>query len=91
MVQQAYLKRARTAGKSKKNVKRPTTGGAAGPTGVGVGVGGVAVAKSGIGDVARQLMNRRARWMEKIGPVFRDDVRRVRGNEEGFFGDREME
>ncbi|KAG8533875.1 uncharacterized protein KY384_001616 [Bacidia gigantensis] len=89
-VQQAYLKRARTAGKSKKNTKRP---GSISGTGVGAnGAGGApAVGKPGIGDVARQLMNRRARWEEKIGPVFREDVRRVRGKGEGIFGERELE
>ena len=90
-VQQAYLKRARTAGKSKKNAKRP--GGAAGSLANGGAVNGVAgaISKPGIGDLARQLMNRRARWEEKIGPVFNGDVRRVRGKGEGIFGEREME
>ena len=92
-VQQAYLKRARTAGKSKKNAKRPG-GGGTGTNHVtqgGVSTGGAAISKPGIGDVARQLMNRRARWEEKIGPVFRGDVRRVRGKREGIFGEKEME
>lgn len=92
-VQQAYLKRARTAGKSKKNAKRPGGGGVGGLAGTsGAGPSGVGVAaKPGIGDLARQLMNRRARWEEKIGPVFRGDVRRVRGTGEGIFGDKELE
>lgn len=94
-VQQAYLKRARTAGKSKKNAKRPggsgVGGGLAGTAGAG-GANGVGVAaKPGIGDLARQLMNRRARWEEKIGPVFRGDVRRVRGSGEGIFGEKVLE
>ena len=91
-VQQAYLKRARTAGKSKKNAKRP--GGGAGANHItqgGVSTGGGAISKPGIGDVARQLMNRRARWEEKIGPVFRGDVRRVRTRGEGIFGEKESE
>ena len=91
-VQQAYLKRARTAGKSKKNTKRP--GGGAGANHItqgGVSTAGGAISKPGIGDVARQLMNRRARWEEKIGPVFRSDVRRVRGKGEGIFGEKELE
>lgn len=90
-VQQAYLKRARTAGKNKKNAKRPGGGGQGTQAGVlpgGVGVGGIS--KPGIGDVARTLMTRRAKWEEKIGPVFRGDIRRVRGRGEGIFGDKEM-
>ena len=94
-VQQAYLKRARTAGKSKKNAKRPggsgVGGGLAGAAGVGSANGVGVAAKPGIGDLARQLMNRRARWEEKIGPVFRGDVRRVRGSGEGIFGDKVLE
>ena len=90
-VQQAYLKRARTAGKSKKNAKRPGGPGGNHVTQGGVSTGVGAVSKPGIGDVARQLMNRRARWEEKIGPVFRGDVRRVRGKGEGIFGEKELE
>lgn len=90
-VQTAYLKRARTAGKSKKNAKRP--GGAGGgshaimggmaTTGGAGGMGGVS--KPGIGDVARQLMNRRQRWESSIGPVFGGNVRRVRTEGESIF------
>ena len=88
-VQQAYSKRARTSGKSKKNTKRP--GGTLAAQG-GAGAGGIGgVTKPGIGDVARQLMNRRARWEEKIGPVFSGDMRRIRGKDQGIFGEREME
>ena len=88
-VQQAYLKRARTAGKSKKNAKRP--GGGNQSTQAGVSTSMNAASKPGIGDVARQLMNRRARWEEKIGPVFAGDVRRVRGKGESIFGEKDME
>ncbi|KAL9103602.1 MAG: hypothetical protein Q9163_001366 [Psora crenata] len=91
-VQQAYLKRARTAGKSKKNAKRPgVASGGSQVTPGGVSITNGAVSKPGIGDVARQLMNRRARWEEKIGPVFRGDIRRVRGKGEGIFGEKELE
>lgn len=89
-VQQAYLKRSRTM-KSKKNSKRPGgTGGGSHPGHGGVSTDG-GVSKPGIGDVARQLMTRRAKWEEKIGPVFRNDIRRVRGKGEGIFGDAVME
>ena len=96
-VQQAYLKRTRTLGKTKKNTKRPGGGGGGGgghPAQGGVstangGVGGIS--KPGIGDVARQLMNRRAKWQAQIGPVFPPDIRRVRGPGEGIFTDAVME
>ena len=39
----------------------------------------------GIGDVARQLMNRRQRWESSIGPVFGGNVRRVRTKGESIF------
>ena len=93
-VQQAYLKRTRTLGKNKKNTKRP--GGAGGGSHAVGGAGSSSVADGGvskpaIGDVARQLMNRRAKWEEKIGPVFRGDIRRVRGKGEGIFTEAVME
>ena len=86
-VQQAYMKRTRTLGKSKKNTKRP--GGAGGGSHPVQNDGGIS--KPGIGDVARQLMTRRSKWEEKIGPVFRGDIRRVRGKGEGIFMDADME
>lgn len=90
-VQQAYLKRTRTLGKSKKNTKRPGgAGGGSHPVNGGASTDG-GVSKPGIGDVARQLMTRRAKWEQKIGPVFRSDIRRVRGKGEGIFGEADME
>ena len=89
-VQQAYTKRTRTLGKSKKNTKRPGgAGGGSHPVHGASNEGGIS--KPGIGDVARQLMTRRSKWEEKIGPVFRNDIRRVRGKGEGIFGDAVME
>ncbi|CAK7565883.1 MAG: Transcriptional regulator [Sporothrix epigloea] len=72
-VNAAYLKRTRTMGKSKKG-KRPG-GGAAGAAGTAAGgVGGAAgLARPGIGDMTRTLMERRKRWMENIGTVFDDE------------------
>ncbi|EHY54749.1 Transcriptional regulator [Exophiala dermatitidis] len=71
-VQQAYLKRTRTLGKTKKggpgaNKPRPGSHGAGGP--------GTAVSVNrarDIGDNARMLMDRRKRWENCIGPVFKD-------------------
>ena len=91
-VQQAYLKRTRTLGKSKKNTKRP--GGAGGgshpvPNAGGLDAGGMA--KPGIGDVARQLMNRRQKWEDKIGPIFDESVTVVRGKGDTIFDEATME
>ncbi|KAK7743635.1 Transcriptional regulator [Cytospora paraplurivora] len=58
-VQAAYLKRTRTMGKTKKKA-RP---GAAVPASTGV-------ARPGIGDLTKTLMERRRRWIESIGTVF---------------------
>ncbi|KAL9003477.1 MAG: hypothetical protein Q9188_003656 [Gyalolechia gomerana] len=71
-VQQAYLKRTRTLGKSKKNIKRPGgAGGGSHPVSVGgAGSDAVGVSKPGIGDLARQLMARRQKWVDMISPVF---------------------
>ena len=90
-VQQAYMKRTRTLGKTKKNTKRPGgVGGGSHPIHGGISAEG-GISKPGIGDVARQLMTRRAKWQEKIGPVFRDDIRKVKTKGEGIFTDAVME
>ncbi|KAI1432189.1 histone acetyltransferases subunit 3-domain-containing protein [Xylaria sp. CBS 124048] len=68
-VQGAYLKRTRTMGKSKK-AKRP--GGAGGGTHPASGAG-AGMARPGIGDVAKTLMERRRRWIDSIGTVFDDE------------------
>ena len=88
-VQQAYLKRARTAGKSKKNVKRP--GGPGGGSHYVGGLGSGGISKPGIGDVAKQLMNRRARWESQIGTVFEGVSRRVRTEGDSIFTPSVME
>ncbi|ETS81239.1 hypothetical protein PFICI_06241 [Pestalotiopsis fici W106-1] len=67
-VQGAYLKRTRTLGKSKKN-KRP---GGAGGGNQAAGGGAAGMARPGIGDVAKTLMERRRRWIDSIGTVFDD-------------------
>ncbi|KAL9586375.1 MAG: hypothetical protein Q9212_000947 [Teloschistes hypoglaucus] len=73
-VQQAYLKRNRTLSKTKKNPKKP--GGAGGGSHLvngGLGSGAdVGISKPGIGEPVRQLMNRRQKWVDMIGPVFED-------------------
>jgi transcriptional adapter 3 len=67
-VQSAFMKRSRSIGK-KKNTKRP--GGAGGGShSVGAGSG---MARPGIGDVTKTLLERREKWMSSVGPVFQDD------------------
>ncbi|KAL8923835.1 MAG: hypothetical protein Q9208_004396 [Pyrenodesmia sp. 3 TL-2023] len=99
-VQQAYLKRTRTLGKSKKNVKRPGGAGVGShPVVNGVdgsasgGTGGVGVSKPGIGDVARQAMEKRNKWVDTIGPVFYDkeDDGKKGKPKETIFGKEDME
>ncbi|PYH96352.1 putative transcriptional regulator Ngg1 [Aspergillus ellipticus CBS 707.79] len=69
-VQQAYLKRTRTLGKSKKGSQaKHRPGGAGGGSHV---VSAAGVGRPAIGDVARTLMDRRKRWRDCIGPVFKD-------------------
>ncbi|RAH70645.1 histone acetyltransferase NGG1 [Aspergillus aculeatinus CBS 121060] len=87
-VQQAYLKRTRTLGKSKKGsqAKHRPGGGGAGGAGAGGHVASAAgVGRPAIGDVARTLMDRRKRWRDCIGPVFRESKTSVPGREETVF------
>ncbi|KAL4891689.1 histone acetyltransferases subunit 3-domain-containing protein [Aspergillus ambiguus] len=82
-VQQAYLKRTRTLGKSKKGSQAKHR-----PGGVGGGshvVSAAGVSRPAIGDVARTLMDRRKRWRDCIGPVFKDCKTSVPGRTESVF------
>lgn len=69
-VQQAYLKRTRTLGKTKKGpgAGKPKPG----SHGVGPGTALSLSRARDIGDNARMLMDRRKRWESCIGPVFKD-------------------
>ena len=69
-VQQAYLKRTRTLGKSKKGAQAKHRPG--GPGGGSHIVSAAGVSRPAIGDVARTLMDRRKRWRECIGPIFKE-------------------
>lgn len=71
-VQTAYLKRTRTMGKSKKN-KRP--GGAGGGSHF---VGANGMARPGIGDMTKTVMERRKKWIEGVGTVFDDERNTVK-------------
>lgn len=69
-VQTAYLKRTRTMGKSKK-AKRP--GGAGGGSHFAGGNPANGMARPGIGDVTKTLMERRTKWIDAVGKVFEDE------------------
>ncbi|OJD26956.1 hypothetical protein ACJ73_01658 [Blastomyces percursus] len=92
-VQQAYLKRTRTLGKSKKGSQaKHRPGGAGGGSHlVAPNASGVGVSRPGIGDVARTLMDRRKRWADCIGPVFKDCKTTVPGKDESIFDPALME
>ncbi|KKK15007.1 hypothetical protein P175DRAFT_0530400 [Aspergillus ochraceoroseus IBT 24754] len=82
-VQQAYLKRTRTLGKSKKGSQaKHRPGGAGGGSHL---VGSAGVGRPAIGDVARTLMDRRKRWRDCIGPVFKDCKTTVPANDDTVF------
>lgn len=82
-VQQAYLKRTRTLGKTKKGWQaKHKPGGAGGGSHVASTVG---VSRQAIGDVARTLMDRRKRWHDCIGPIFKDSKTTVPGKGESIF------
>jgi transcriptional adapter 3 len=59
--------------KSIKAKKKRTIGGAGGGSSSSAypGVSGKSVEKPGIGDSAKAIIERRKRWIEKVGPVFR--------------------
>jgi transcriptional adapter 3 len=67
-VQGAYLKRTRTMGKSKKAKRPGGAGGGSHPANAAAGM-----ARPGIGDVTKTLMERRKRWIDSIGTVFDDE------------------
>ncbi|KAL4884550.1 histone acetyltransferases subunit 3-domain-containing protein [Aspergillus karnatakaensis] len=82
-VQQAYLKRTRTLGKSKKGAQaKHRPGGAGGGSHV---VSASGVSRLAIGDLARTLMERRKRWRDCIGPVFKDCKTTVPGENDTIF------
>lgn len=87
-VQQAYLKRTRTLGKSKKGAQakhRPAGAGGAGHVASAAGV-----SRPAIGDVARTLMDRRKRWRECIGPIFKESKTTVPTAGESIFDPADM-
>lgn len=63
-VQAAYTKRTRTMGKSKKQKRAGGAGAHAAPSGM---------ARPGIGDMTKTVMERRAKWVDVVGPVFENE------------------
>lgn len=84
-VQQAYLKRTRTLGKTKKG----GPGGSKSKPGLALGFG-INRARD-IGDNARMLMDRRKRWQNCIGPVFKDMKHGIPGKDETIWEPKLME
>ncbi|KAL2262179.1 hypothetical protein VTK26DRAFT_2212 [Humicola hyalothermophila] len=79
-VQGAYLKRTRTMGKKPKKARPGQSAAAshaAASSSSSAAAAGVGMARPGIGDLTRTLMERRRRWIESIGPVFDDEVVKV--------------
>lgn len=85
-VQQAYLKRTRTLGKTKKG------GPGANKPKLGLASAGFGVNRArDIGDNARMLMDRRKRWQNCIGPVFKDMKHGIPGKDETIWEPKVME
>ncbi|KAI9756559.1 MAG: Transcriptional regulator [Lichina confinis] len=76
-VQQVYLRRTKTLGKSKKTQKRPGGAGGGSHYVAGHGSGAAGVGRPGIGDAARTILERRKKWIDSISPVFKEDVTRI--------------
>lgn len=80
-VQASYSKNTRKqSGKNEKKNKK------AGSGGVGAGT-----AKNAVNEQTRQLMMRREKWANSIGPIFDDEVTKVRTEGESIFTDDVME
>lgn len=80
-VQQAYLKRTRTMGKSKKGSQaKHRPGGAGGGSHVATGV-----SRPAVGDAARIVMDRRKRWNAAFTPIFEDTSTTIPSEKETIF------
>ncbi|KAJ5308783.1 hypothetical protein PENANT_c013G03516 [Penicillium antarcticum] len=82
-VQQAYLKRTRTMGKSKKGAQaKHRPGGAGGGSHV---AGAAGISRPAVGDAAKIVMDRRRRWNEAFLPIFDDIKTTIPSEEESIF------
>jgi transcriptional adapter 3 len=88
-VKTAYLKRNRTLGKSKKAKKPGGAGGGSHFVAGEKGVGGTGMARPGLGDVTKSIMEKRKKWIETIGGVLDPEAGKVRRSADpgsGIFG-----
>lgn len=79
-VQQAYLKRTRTMGKSKKGSQAKHRPGGAGGGSVAAGV-----SRPAVGDAAKIVMDRRKRWNDAFLPIFDDIKTTIPSESESIF------
>ncbi|KAJ6005361.1 hypothetical protein N7451_003305 [Penicillium sp. IBT 35674x] len=80
-VQQAYLKRTRTMGKSKKGAQaKHRPGGAGGGSHIAAGV-----SRPAVGDAAKIVMDRRKRWNDAFLPIFEDIKTTIPSKDETIF------
>ncbi|KAJ5157091.1 uncharacterized protein N7482_008191 [Penicillium canariense] len=81
-VQQAYLKRTRTMGKSKKGSQAKHRPGGAGG---GSHVASAGVSRPAVGDAAKIVMDRRKRWNDAFLPIFDDIMTTIPSENETIF------
>lgn len=77
-VKTAYLKRNRTLGKSKKAKKPGGAGGGSHFVAGEKGVGATGMARPGLGDATKSIMEKRRKWIDTIGGVLNPDAGKVR-------------
>lgn len=90
-VQGQWLKSSRGANKKKNPPKNKAGGAGGGSHPIAVGNSRASVARSTISDQTRQLMTRREKWANQIGPIFDEEITKVRTEGESIFTDDIME
>lgn len=90
-VQSQWLKSSRGANKKKNPPKTKAGGAGGGSHPIAVGNSRASVARSTISDQTRQLMTRREKWANQIGPIFDEEITKVRTVGESIFTDDIME
>ena len=86
-----WLKSSRGANKKKNPPKTKAGGAGGGSHPITVGNSRASVARSTISDQTRQLMTRREKWANQIGPIFDEEITKVRTEGESIFTDDIME
>ena len=90
-VQGQWLKSSRGANKKKNPPKAKAGGAGGGSHPIAVGNSRASVARSTISDQTRQLMTRREKWANQIGPIFDEEITKVRTEGDSIFTDDIME